>query len=104
MQNTAIRDHKYFVAVTPSDESGQSNFVTLDKTIQLTALYNCEYNVTVVANNCAGNSSEVSTTFNISKSTSSPTQGHNSLTDMQVRLEILTFMQFFVVVQYIIQM
>lgn len=72
VQNNAIGDiNKYHVAVTPPDESGLSNFVTPNKTIELTVLYNHKYNITVVANNCAGNSLAVSTTFNISKFTSS---------------------------------
>lgn len=67
LQNTVIGDHKYFVTVTPPVETGPSNFETRDETFQVTVLYNQEYNVSVVANNCAGNSSSVSTSFNISK-------------------------------------
>ena len=60
-------DHKFFITLTPPVESGPSNFMTQNTTIQLSVLYNYEYTMNVVANNCAGNSTPVSTTFNISK-------------------------------------
>ena len=53
---------EYIIFVAPPVESG-SLFKTPNSTIQLTVLYNQEYNISVVANNCAGNSS--STKINI---------------------------------------
>ena len=63
-------EHKYFVTVTPSVELGPIvSFITENSTFQLeiSVLYNHEYAVSVVANNCAGNSTVTTTTFNISK-------------------------------------
>ena len=47
----------YTVSVSPSLES-EYVFVTSHTTIQLPFLYNQDYNVSVVANNCAGSSIE----------------------------------------------
>ena len=58
---------EFFIIITPPVESGLSNFMTHNTTIQLSVLYNYEYTINVVASNCAGNSTPVSTTFNISK-------------------------------------
>ena len=60
-------EYNYFITVTPSVESGPTSFTTENSTFQLSVLYNQEYTVSVVANNCAGNSTPVTTTFNISK-------------------------------------
>ena len=49
-----MADH-YTVIVSPPIESG-STFTTSNTSIQLPVLYNQEYNISVVANNCAGNS------------------------------------------------
>ena len=65
--STSGGDLEFFTTITPPVLSGPSNFTTSNTTIQLTVLYNYEYTVSVVANNCAGNSTPVSTTFNISK-------------------------------------
>ena len=46
---------EYIIFVAPPVESG-SIFKTPNTTIQLTMLYIQEYNISVVANNCAGNS------------------------------------------------
>ena len=49
-----LADH-YTVSVSPVLESG-SVFFTSNTTIQLPFLYNQDYNVSVMANNCAGSS------------------------------------------------
>ena len=59
--NISAHPKEYFVAVTPPVESG-SNFITSNTTIQLPVLYNQEYNISVVASNCAGNSTPASIT------------------------------------------
>ena len=47
----------YIITISPWPlHELQSTFTTLTATIQLSMLYNQEYNVTVVASNCAGNS------------------------------------------------
>ena len=65
--SNAGEEHKYFIAVTPSVESGPTSFTTENSTFQLSVVFNQEYTVSVVANNCAGNSTPATTTFNISK-------------------------------------
>ena len=65
--NDIREEYKYFITVTPFIESGSSSFTTKNSTIQLPVVYNQEYIVSVVANNCAGNSTPVATTFNISR-------------------------------------
>lgn len=44
----------YTVSINPSIEMGYT-FNTMNTSIELTVLYNLEYNITVFANNCAGN-------------------------------------------------
>ena len=46
---------EYMIFVAPPVESG-SIFTTPNTTIQITVCYNQEYNISVVANNCAGSS------------------------------------------------
>ena len=58
---------EFSITITSPVESELSNFMTHNTTIQLSVLYNYEYTMNVVASNCAGNSTPVSTTFNISK-------------------------------------
>ena len=58
---------EYFVNVTPSVESGPARFTTENSNFQLSVLYNREYTVSVVANNCAGNGTLATATFTISK-------------------------------------
>ena len=65
--STTGGDLEYSITITPPVESGPSNFMTHNTTIQLSVLYNYEYTMNVVASNCAGNITPVSTTFNISK-------------------------------------
>ena len=65
--NTVGEEYKYFVNVTPSVESGPARFTTENSKFQLSVLYNREYTVSVVANNCAGNGTLATTTFTISK-------------------------------------
>ena len=65
--NTVGEEHKYFVNVTPPVESGPISFITENDIFQLSVLYNREYTASVVANNCAGNGTLATTTFNISK-------------------------------------
>ena len=57
----------YIITVSPPVESG-STFTTPNTSIQLPVLYNQEYNVSVVANNCAGNSEPAEIIFRIGKS------------------------------------
>ena len=45
-----------FYAITLSSESNQSNFTTSNTSIWLTLFYDRDYNISVVAKNCAGNS------------------------------------------------
>ena len=65
--NNVREEHSYFVTVIPSVESGPTSFTTENSTFFLSVLYNQEYTVNVVANNCVGNSTLATTTFNISK-------------------------------------
>ena len=64
-----IREHHniYFISVSPPVDSEPFSFTTENSTFQLSVLYNHEYTASVVANNCAGNSTPVAITFNISK-------------------------------------
>ena len=57
---------EYIIFVTPPVESG-SIFITSNTTIQLPMLYNQRYNISVVANKCAGNSSSTKTDVMIGK-------------------------------------
>ena len=65
--NNVREEYSYFVTVIPSVESGPTGFATENSTFFLSVLYNREYTVNVVANNCVGNSTLATTTFNISK-------------------------------------
>ena len=65
--NTVGEEYKYFVTVIPSVESGPASFTTENGSFQLSVLYNREYTVSMVANNCAGNGTLATTTFNISE-------------------------------------
>ena len=57
----------YIITVSPLTDS-ESTFTTPNTSIQLPVLYNQEYNVSVVASNCAGNSTPAEITIlNISK-------------------------------------
>ena len=50
-------DISYRVTVVPALTSGESMFVTMSTSLQLTLEYNINYTVQVVAFNCVGNSS-----------------------------------------------
>ena len=50
-------DVSYRVTVVPALISGESMFVTMSTSLQLTLEYNTNYTVQVVAFNCVGNSS-----------------------------------------------
>ena len=70
VNNSSRENHKlyYYVTVVPPVDSGSSSFMTENSTFQLSPLlHNHEYTVSVVANNCAGNSTPVAITVNISK-------------------------------------
>ena len=56
-------DH-YIINVSPS-VAAESVFITTNTAIQLLLLYNKEYNVSVVASNCAGNSTPADIKINI---------------------------------------
>ena len=62
--NTSDLVDYYIITVSPPVESG-STFTTPNTSIQFPVLYNQEYNVSVVANNCAGNSTPAETTVPI---------------------------------------
>ena len=55
-------DEQYIIVITPPVESG-SNFITSNTSIILSALYNQEYNISIVASNCAGSSARATTTI-----------------------------------------
>ena len=56
-----IIDEQYIIVITPPVESG-SNFTTSNTSIILYVLYSQEYNISIVASNCAGSSARVTTT------------------------------------------
>ena len=58
----------YIVSVTSLVESG-SIFITCNTTIQLSFQYNEDYNVSVMASNCAGNSTPAEINTRIDNST-----------------------------------
>ena len=60
-----MADH-YIISVSPPVESG-SIFITSNTTIQFPFQYNQEYNVSVMASNCAGNSTPVEINIRIGK-------------------------------------
>ena len=55
-----------FVSVTPPVTAG-SIFNTTNTTLQVPILYNQEYNISVMAHNCAGNSTIVTISVNYGK-------------------------------------
>ena len=63
---TTHKSVDYFISITPPTEFG-SVFTTSNTTIQLPVFYNQEYNISVMANNCAGNSTPASANFYIGK-------------------------------------
>lgn len=58
-----ILTETYYITVSPTN----ATFTTLNTTLQLTAIFNQQYNISVIANNCIGNSTETITTVNICK-------------------------------------
>ena len=56
----------YVINVSPPTAS-VSTFITANTSIQLFVLYNQEYNISVLATNCAGNSTPTETNFKIGK-------------------------------------
>jgi hypothetical protein len=62
---TMVSDLTYTVLIYPPMISPKSLFTTSNTSIQLFILYNQEYNITVVASNCAGNSTSAITTLRI---------------------------------------
>lgn len=56
-------DH-YIITVSPTVTGPGSSFITPSTTVEIPVLYNQEYNISVVASNCAGNSTPAEiTTF-----------------------------------------
>ena len=53
-----IIDKQYIIAITPPVESW-FNFTTSNTSIILSVLYDQEYNISIVASNCAGSSARV---------------------------------------------
>ena len=64
----SLHAEQYFITISPPVDSG-STFTTTNTTIQVPVLHNQEYNISVVANNCAGNSTP-------STCTAAPTVNH----------------------------
>ena len=62
---TSVNELTYTVVVFPSVVSPTSVFVASNTSIQLFILHNQEYNISVVASNCAGNSTPAETTLRI---------------------------------------
>ena len=58
--NASGHFEEFFVVVSPSLASG-AIFITINTSLQLPILYNQEYHISVVAYNCAGNSTAVHT-------------------------------------------
>ena len=56
----------YNINISPPVDS-KSTFTTPNNTIQLPVLYNQDYNISVVANNCAGNSAPAKINVRIGK-------------------------------------
>ena len=56
----ALTDH-YIISLSPliNDNESESTFITSNTTIHLPLQYNQDYNVSVMASNCAGNSTPV---------------------------------------------
>ena len=57
----------YIITISPLVVELGSSFTTPDTSIQLPVIYNQKYNVSVVANNCAGNSTPAEITFRVGK-------------------------------------
>ena len=57
---------QYFITISPPVESG-STFTTSNTTIQFPLSYNQEYNISIIASSCAGNSTPTTytTEFNV---------------------------------------
>ena len=55
-------DEQYIIAIT-SPVGSRSNFTTSNTSIILSVLYDQEYNISIVASNCAGSSARVTTTI-----------------------------------------
>ena len=62
---TLVSDLTYTVVAFPSVVSLTSMLTTSNTSIQLFILYNQEYNITVVASNCVGNSTPAKTTLTV---------------------------------------
>ena len=64
-----VADH-YIISVSPliNDNESESTLMTSNTTIQLPLEYNQDYNITVMASNCAGNSTPAEISVRIGKS------------------------------------
>jgi hypothetical protein len=62
-----VSELTYIIVVFLSVVSPTSVFTTFNTSIQLFILYDQEYNITIVARNCAGNSTPAKTTLRIGK-------------------------------------
>ena len=60
-----VSDLTYTIVAFPSEVSPTSVLTTSNTFIQLFILYNQEYNITVVASNCVGNSTPAKTILTI---------------------------------------
>ena len=63
-----VADH-YIISVSPliNDSKSESIFITSNTTIQLPLQYNRDYNVSVMASNCAGSSTPVEISVRVGK-------------------------------------
>ena len=70
-----------FIVEIMSIELGESPkyYITPNTTLQLPVVYNQEYTVTVLANNCIGNSTPANLSLSISKHNNSFCSYHNNL-------------------------
>ena len=64
----ALADH-YIISLSPliNDNESESTFITSNTTIRLPLQHNQDYNVSVMASNCAGNSTPAEISMRIGK-------------------------------------
>ena len=67
--NAAALANHYIVSLSPltNDNESESTFITSNTTIHLPLQYNQDYNVSVMASNCAGNSTPADISVRVGK-------------------------------------
>ena len=60
-------DINYVLTVSPRPVTSESTFTTLSSNTGITVSYNIQYNITIIAENCAGSSSGTMLMFEIGK-------------------------------------